>query len=150
MLRATHINLLRALILSALILLLGGCLNSANDFSFVEDSIFPLPVDTWDDVQDKYSRTIEFDCSFENYAAWLVKIRGYKEMIGIESEEDANRNRSEIVEYLSRKQPGEEYQGMYVGVDWLEEEGDTPFAIQISSYVSRPEVVSVKIVSSHL
>jgi len=69
---------------------------------------------------------------------------------GIESEEDANRNRSEIIEYLSRKQAGEGDQGMYVGVDWLEEEGDAPFAIQISSYVSRPAVVSVKIVSSHL
>ena len=71
-------------------------------------------------------------------------------MIGIESEEDANRNRSEIVEYLSRKEPGEGYQGMYVGVDWLAEDENPPFAIQITSHVYRPEVVSVEIVGSHL
>lgn len=141
---------LRALILCLSLLLVACDSEPAKDFSFVEASIFPLPVDTWDEELDEHSRTIEFDCSFEDYAAWLVDIRGYREMVGIESDEDANRNKSEIVEYLSGKEPGDGYQGMYVGVDWLVEKDDPPFAIQITSHVYRPEVASVRIVGSHL
>ena len=143
-------NLLRALILSLSILVTGCDSQPAKDFSFVEDSIFPLPVDSWDEKQDEHTRTIKFDCSFEDYAAWLVNLEGYRDMIGLESDEDASRNLPEIVEYLARKEPGEGYQGMYVGVDWLKEDEIPPFAIQISSHVFRPNVVSVKIVSSHL
>ena len=70
----------------SLLILLPGCdSHPAKDFSFVEDSIFPLPVDSWDEKQDEHTRTITFDCSFEDYASWLVNLEGYRDMIGLES-----------------------------------------------------------------
>lgn len=128
-----------------------GCdSESAKDFTFVEDSIFPLPVDAWNEDQDEHTRTINFECSFEDYATWLVNLQGFRDMTGIASEEEAKQMQPEIVAYLAQKKPGDEYQGMYVGVDWQEAEGTPPFAIQISSHVYRPDVVSVKIVNFRL
>lgn len=132
------------------ILLLGCDSKSAKDFSFVEKSLFPLPVNTWVDYKNDLTRTIEFDCSFGDYAAWIVNLKGYRDNTGIMSDEDAKQKLPEIVEYLARKEPGNGYQGMYVGVNWIEESVSQPFAIQIFSYVPVPEVISVKIVCSHL
>lgn len=143
-------KLLRVLLLTLPIFLVGCDSEPAKDFSFVEDSIFPLPVDTWDDDKGEYSRTIKFDCAFDVYAAWLVNLQGYRETIGIDSDDDAKKALSEIVEHLERKEPGEGYQGMHVGVEWLEEHGTPLFAIQISSHVSQHHVVSVNIVCSQL
>lgn len=147
---ARYSNLLRVFSIVLSFLLIGCDVKPAKDFSFVEDLIFPLPVDKWDESLDEHTRTIKFDCTFEVYAAWLVNLQGYRDMVGIESDDDANGNIPEIVEYLARKEPGEGYQGMYVGVDWLQQDRNPPFAIQISSHVFRTEVVSVKIVSSQL
>lgn len=143
-------GLLKAMSFGAWLFLVGCQSEPEEDFSFVESVLFPLPVDNRVDVRAKHTRTIEFNCSFEEYARWLVNIEGYRESIGLKNDEDAGRNMAEIVEYLSRKTPGESYQGKYIGVDWLQEDATPPFAIQVSSHVYRPKVVSVKIVSSHL
>lgn len=137
-------------ILVAIALLIGGCeLEPVRQFEFVEASIFPLPVDEWNDVTDEYTRKISFNCSFEDYAKWLVQIEGYKESVLMEFMDDPDKHLSEIVAYLSKKIPGEDYQGMYVGVDWIQDEFDPPIAIQISSHVYRPSEVSVEVVCSY-
>ena len=63
---------------------------------------------------------------------------------------EAKEHREMLVDYLSRKVPGDGYQGMYVGVDWLEDDAEVPFAIHVDSHVHRPRLVSVRIVGCHL
>ncbi len=141
---------LRAMVLGAVLLTAGCEPELVRHYGFAEKLIFPLPAEKWEDVTDDYERILTFDCSFEAYAAWLVQLEEYREMVGMEFMDDPGKHPAQIIAYLSQKIPGDDYQGAYVGVEWIQDDADPPFAIQIRSHVSQPKVVSVKILCSYL
>ena len=148
--RETVCRLTTALVFSLAIFVSGCKSEPVKDFSFVEEAIFPLPVTEWSDVQEVHVRIIKFDCSFDVYVAWLIQLEGYQEMVGIEERDDLSERQKELVDYLARKKPGNDYQGMYVGVDWRKDDESPPVILQISSHAYHPGIVSVEIASSHL
>ena len=110
-----------------MLLLLSGCGSAwQEDLVVIENAVFPLPVDIWEDVHGKNTWRIEFECSFEEFARWLVELRGFRETFDLETIDDIAQTKAGIIETLSRKPPGDAYQGMYVGLDWILEDETPP------------------------